>query len=404
MIENGKKKYRRKKGEGSFRLKDNGNLEYRFSYRNEYGEVKKKSVTGLDEEMCLDKAERFLELQEKKNRGINVESTIPDIVKMKYQADLEKNYVNEQGYSRNIANLGIIARSAIGNLPIIEITETQIDLFLRSITNYSNSVIGKVYQQLRQAFAIAFDKGLIEKNLMISQDLRCPKSKKKDKKVYAFTEEEQNRFVEGLMTYKVPKNRNNYKLQLLIELYSGMRMGEINALKPENIDLKNKVIHIRATVSRGLKYREFIKDGTKTYAGKRDIPIGNLLEPVLRKALEEKQENPENLIFYDYNKNGIIATYQVNSFYKRLCQKSGLEYHGQHSLRHTFATRCIEADVPPVVLKNWMGHKDIHITLDIYADVFNRMNFSAIEKFESYIASLEKEMERTHNGREQGER
>ena len=59
-------------------------------------------------------------------------------------------------------------------------------------------------------------------------------------------------------------------------------------------------------------------------------------------------------------------------------------------MRHTFATRCIEADIPPVVLKNWLGHTDIHITLDTYADVFNSMHNDSIMKLDSYISKLEK--------------
>ena len=61
---------------------------------------------------------------------------------------------------------------------------------------------------------------------------------------------------------------------------------------------------------------------------------------------------------------------------------------GQHTLRHTFATRCIEADVQPVVLKKWMGHKDIHMTLDVYADVFDSMHNNAMEKLEDHIKNM----------------
>ena len=47
-----------------------------------------------------------------------------------------------------------------------------------------------------------------------------------------------------------------------------------------------------------------------------------------------------------------------------------------------------EADVPPVVLKKWLGHKDIHMTLDIYADVFDSMHNSAMEKFEGHVLDM----------------
>ena len=91
------------------------------------------------------------------------------------------------------------------------------------------------------------------------------------------------------------------------------------------------------------------------------------------------------VIFYDYNKNSVITTSQVNSFYRRICEKADIEFHGQHSLRHTFATRCIEAGVKPVVLKNWLGHTNIHITLDTYADVYGSLNSASIETLEKYL-------------------
>jgi len=101
------------------------------------------------------------------------------------------------------------------------------------------------------------------------------------------------------------------------------------------------------------------------------------------------KKNPYGLIFYDYHKKDLITTNQVNSYFNRVSKRCGLEHRGQHCLRHTFATRCIEAEIQPVVLKNWLGHKDIHITLDTYADVFDRMNFGAVEKLEDHIKKLE---------------
>lgn len=63
-------------------------------------------------------------------------------------------------------------------------------------------------------------------------------------------------------------------------------------------------------------------------------------------------------------------------------------YHGQHALRHTFATRCIESGNQPVVLKTWMGHTNIHITLDVYADVFDKMNDKSVAQFDTYLDSI----------------
>lgn len=290
--------------------------------------------------------------------------------------------------SDNMSNLRIIEKSFIGDIPICELNEMQIDMFLRSLTHYSNSTIGKVFLQLKMAYREACNRDIIQKNIMFSNNLRCPKSDKPDKKVKALTRSEQAKFVAFLQNYKGQKNRNDYSRQLLIELFTGMRMGEINALTPECVDFEKGVIHIRSTVARGEHFRDFIKNGTKTDAGVRDVPIMKTLEPILKEAINKKSDNPLNLIFYDEQKNGIISTSQVNCFYKRVCEKCGIEKRGQHSLRHTFATRCIEANVPAIVLKKWLGHTDIHITLDTYADVFDSMNNDSIIKVDDYIVNL----------------
>lgn len=376
-------------GDGSFRERKNGKLEYRISYKDDNGLRQRKSFVGYDEEECLKKAQYFLEKIELRKIGIDMDVTIPELVKKRLKSDFEKNFVGIQGYSRNIGTLTIIEKSVIGNMPIAELTEAHVDVFLRTLTSYSNSVISKVYRLVRMGFDIAMNKEIIKRNIMLSPELRCPKSIKPNKKVRGLDEEEQALFLETINNHTVPKGRNDYKKQLLIELFTGMRMGEINALKVESIDFKKKIIRIRNTVSRGEDYRTFIKDGTKTYNGLRDIPMNKLVEPILQEAVQEMKKNPQGLVFYDHKKKEIITTSQVNNFYKRICAKCGLEDNGQHSLRHTFATRCIEAGVPPVVLKNWLGHKDIHITLDTYADVFDRMTFSAVSKLEEYIGAIE---------------
>lgn len=76
-----------------------------------------------------------------------------------------------------------------------------------------------------------------------------------------------------------------------------------------------------------------------------------------------------------------MGSNNVNAFYKRVLKKAGIKTRGQHSLRHTLATRCMEAGVPAVVLKEWLGHTDIHITIDTYSDVFNSPHNDSIVKY-----------------------
>ncbi len=370
------------KEKGTFRITKSGSVEYRFPYYDEFGKRRIKSVTARTEEACLDRADDFIEDYKNRTIGVDYDATIADILRKKAESDYKKNYTGIQGYDRSLKTIQIIERSVIGHIPIADIKEFQLEVFLENITTYSNTMISKIYSMLCSAYRLAYNKGLIQNNYMLSRDFRCPKSQKKDKKVRGLTEEEQKKLVKTLEEHKVPYGRNTYKKQLLIELYGGLRMGEVNALKPENIDFKKGFIHVERTISRGLNSESFLKDEPKTAAGVRDVPISNILEPILREAIAEMKDNPYGLIFYDHIKDGLIETTQVNCFYRRMCEKAEIEYNGQHALRHTFATRCIEAGIPALVLKNWLGHTDIHITLDTYADVFNRMHLGSIKKFE----------------------
>ena len=388
--EEGSAKKRGKRGIGSIRKTKYGTYEYRISYYDEFNKRRVKSFTCATVDECVDRAEKFKEEQKrKKTRYVNMNATVSEILRNKARVDYEKNHTGEQGYDRTLSTIEILERGGIGYMRIADIRPLQIEEYLSSITYYSNAVIGKIYSLLRSAFRIAYDAKIIEFNYMLMPELRCPRSDKPDKKVRALTDEEQRALLEVLENHSVQYGRNDYKLQLLIELYSGLRMGEINALRPENIHLKKGYIHVESTVSRGLDNRPFIKAGAKTYAGTRDVPISRTLRPILEKALADAKPNPYRLLFYDYGKDSVIETTQVNCFFRRVTEKAGIPITGQHALRHTFATRCIEAGVPAVVLKKWLGHTDIHITLDTYADVFARMDFSATDKFDDLMESME---------------
>lgn len=379
---------RAERGTGSIRLKDNGKYEYRITYKDPYGNSRRKTFTSYYEDECYEMCEEFLMNLDKMNYGVRMEATIPDLVEAYYQRRLDMNYVQLQGYHRSMETLKIIRRSLIGGMPIQAVEKEHILIFLRSITKYADSTIEKLYLQLQRAFALAVNKKIIKENLMLDEDLVRPKSKKPTKEIVSLTQEQQKIFLDALNDHNPPAYRNTYKKQLILALNTGMRMGEINALKKSDIDFKRKVIKVRRTISLGEKSIPFLNETTKTDAGRRDIPFTEAVEKLLREVIAESKPNPDNLLFYDYNNMKLITTNQVNSFFNRICKKAGLEITGQHALRHTFATRCIEAGVEAIVLKKWMGHTDIHVTLDTYADVFDSMHNNSINKLEAHMITI----------------
>lgn len=376
---------------GSFRITRSGSIEYRIGFYDDAGTRRIKSFTGDTKEECLARADEFIRKHEMRLLVIKTDATILDVIEAKINNDYAKNYIGEAGYDRSLYYLSIIQDSFLADIPIKRVDTSMLSDFLDGIREYSNSVIRKVYGQLRMAFKLAYGKKLIEHDPFTSGIIQCPRSERKDKVVRAMTEEEQKQFIEVLNEHKVPYGRGSYRLQLMLELYTGMRMGEINALKPEDINFKGGYIHIKATIARGRNSKSYYKPYPKTDAGVRDVPISHISEGLLREALAEMRDNKEGLIFYDFNKDDVVETHQVASFYRRVCAKTKIPCCGQHALRHTFATRCIEAGVPAIVLQKWLGHTNIHITLDRYTDVFERMHLSSVDKLEGYIDRIREE-------------
>lgn len=377
-----------RKSEGCFVVRNNGRLEYRFFYIDEYGQKKRKSISGGSREECCRRADEWLQKYMESIKPLDQSSTITDILQRKYEGDYEANHIGESTLRSKRELLRIIGKNVIGTIPISMVGINEIEEFGVSVKHYSNRVIEALYQCLKAAFAIAEEEAIITNNPMKSKRVRKPKSDRRDKKVRALTRNEQSRLIDTMNTTEPPYGRNDFRLQLFIELYSGMRMGEINALKPDDIDLEKNIIRVHSTISIGTDNKPFIKEGTKTQNGNRDVPISRALEPYLREALERQKPNKLDLLFCDRYSGKPLRTSDVSNYFSRICKKAHIEPRGQHALRHTFATRCIEAGISPVVLKKWLGHSDIHITLDTYTDVFSELNDGSVKLVDDYLKNL----------------
>ena len=377
-----------RKSKGCFVVRNSGRIEYKFFYENEYGQRKRKSISGGSKGECLQRAEMWLHKYKESIKPLDQTSSITDILRQKIESDYRANLIGESSLRSKTTNLKIIENNYIGTIPIIMVGINDIDAFGISVKHYSNAVIEILYQYLKTAFAIAEEEAIIAYNPMKSKRIRRPKSDRGDKKVKAFTKEEQDRLIDTMIKTEPPYGCNDFRLQLFIEMYSGMRMGEINALKPDDIDFEEGVIHVRSIISTGLDGKPFVKEGGKTQNSIRDVPISRTLEPFLREAVSRQLLNKQTLLFCDRHTGQPFYTSQSNSCFRTICRKANVEPRGQHALRHTFATRCIEAGVQPVVLKKWLGHSDIHITIDTYTDVLKEMNNDAIGMLNEYMITL----------------
>lgn len=121
----------------------------------------------------------------------------------------------------------------------------------------------------------------------------------------------------------------------------------------------------------------------KTYAGKREVPLDPILDKPLKEQFEHYEPNKTDLLFTFEGR--IIKSSTINTVLKRICKQLALSSRiSNHTLRHTFGTRCIEAGLPPVVVQRIMGHKDIKVTLNTYTSVLNKFKTEEFNKVALY--------------------
>lgn len=351
------------------------------------GNKKRKTIYGTNVKTVQQKIDEFQ--KELSNLyGDERNQTLSQLIKKEADTDLALNNIKESTYTRRLDTLKIIEKHKISKLKIKDINDKIIKSFLIFIVNYgySNSSIKKAYSLLKQTLTNAYNRGVINENLFLKYNIKLPKSNKKEKEIIPLNENEQKAFTEAAEKYK-PKFEDmfNKNLQPLIELYSGMRMGEVNALRLCDIDLENKKIFVNGTIERGPKGIPFRSSQTKTNSGMRKIPINSKLEKYIRLALDNYIPNSEELIFFDKNNNRPFTTQSVNKVIETICKKANIRVISSHTLRHTYATRLVEYRVPIKIIQNLMGHKDIKITMNVYTSVLDDYENSAMtiinEKF-----------------------
>lgn len=306
-----------------------------------------------------------------------------ELMKANLRLKYDTNLISDAQYVRTSEVIKSIEKSSISSQRIDELNSEEIQEFLNSKKHLSNSSIEKIFFEFRQTFTYAMNKGYISRNPM--QEVIKPKSSKKDRKVRALTVQEQQEFTNWLTRQNI--NDFPYKNIYLIQMYAGLRIGEVLALKSYDIDLKNKKINVNKTLTKNLKNEIIIGNSTKTYAGIRDIPIPNSLYPYIVEQMsiaDNSEQNFEKLLFKPTNKPYTNRN-DVNSELKKILKYNwNIKDITTHSLRHTYGTRCIEAGMQPVVLQRLMGHTDIATTLNTYTDVLNEFKKEELEKVNAY--------------------
>ena len=170
-------------------------------------------------------------------------------------------------------------------------------------------------------------------------------------------------------------------LGVIVCLYTGLRIGELCALKWEDIDLEEKVIHVRKTLQRVYIEKDnnskIIINSPKTTSSIRRVPINNKLYEIL-KALKKEYKNEDFFLTGSSDKYIEPRTYQ--NLFKLMLADCKVKPYKFHILRHTFATHCIEVGMDAKSLSEILGHSNVSITLSRYVHSSDKIKKKFLEK------------------------
>ena len=208
-------------------------------------------------------------------------------------------------------------------------------------------------------------------------DIKFPTNHDK-KMVEVLSRENQRKLMDYLNDNFTFKN-----LGIVICLSAGLRIGELCALRWHDIDVEESIIKVRHTIQRiyitdegDRKYTKILIDTPKTKESIRDIPLSTNLSKIL-KPLKKVVKDEYFVLTNDINPTE-PRTYR--NYYKRLLNKLNIPDIKFHGLRHSFATRCIEANSDYKTVSVTLGHSNKSTTLNLYVHPNKEQKKKCIDK------------------------
>lgn len=278
-----------------------------------------------------------------------------------------------------------------GNVPIQNLSAMEIQKWINDLSKespvthkpMSAKTVRNIYLNLSAALEKAVKLDIIKKNPC--KNVVLPQRNKHQVTVY--DEMEIKKLIES-------SSGTDMELPIMIALNLGLRRGEMIALRWENIDLDNGIVHICENRIDGLN-GEVITKLPKSQAGIRDIPIS---ESMIQMLKGHKIEYLKKQLKYGvgYNKDDYVICqnngqpYKPFSFSKKFrtfLAKNNLRHIRLHDLRHTNASVMLSQGISPKVAQQRLGHSDFSTTMNIYSHVMKSMEVEAAQKLDDVLFS-----------------
>ena len=352
--------------------------------KNENGKLKYKRFTSDKQYIVIEKMREFEQgFTQIKNAN---KSYLSDFL-TGYIFNVKKNVLKPSSFDREVRT-GNLINKYIGNYTFEQLStpfiQTELINKLKD-DNYSYSTIHKVYVLLNECLQYAVDTDKLDKNPC--RLVKQPPKKMFEKKEIRWLSEDEIKFFkeQAVYKYKTGNDRYIYGLPISLIIYTGLRCGELAALKWSDIDFENKKIYVRKNIVTTYDYEDTerktrkvnLQASTKTSEG-RTIPLIKSAEDILNSIKSKYQEiNPDGFIINNSDKMVHVDT--ISDSYTNIAKTAGIENPlGIHTLRHTFASLLIKKGVDIKIVSDILGHKDVSFTYNIYVHILEEQKTQAM--------------------------
>ncbi|MCI5725544.1 site-specific integrase [Fusobacterium sp.] len=297
-----------------------------------------------------------------KNAG-SMDMTFTSLVE-KYFEDIEKRLkyntlINKKNKIRQWI-LPYLASKKLSEISISDIREIQNNLLSSNLKSSSknliNSYLSSIFDYSQKYYNMKFD-FVVEKNIA-KRDFITEKT---------IITQEQFKILLGT------ENKEIYKIAITILFWTGIRAGELLALKFGDFDIINKKLRINKSCC-GTSKKNKIITTTKSLKSNRSIDIGNDVIEAYKKLKElTYDKDDENFLFPN------ITQTIFSNYISKLGKKCNIEKLSPHSFRHSHTSYLLDKGVNILVISKRLGHQNVSTTLDIYSHVLDDMKNKLLE-------------------------
>ncbi|QOP45554.1 tyrosine-type recombinase/integrase [Sulfurimonas paralvinellae] len=304
------------------------------------------------------------------------EQTLNEFAQEFFDMQRARKEVREHVIDKNIAHYNKHIAPLFGDKKLVDIDIEELDKWqIQLLQNYKHLTVQKFRSVLFSILTEAVRYKRIQENPL--SFVKAPKLKHKiDEDINPFTETE---------LIKISHTAYGYMKNFIFLMVStGMRPGEIVALKWNDINFEKKFIRINKTVVRGNE------GDVKTYSSNRFVDMLPQAELYLQRQFELTGHH--EFVFLSSFHKQFYSHDIIGVNFKKILQKSGVEVRKLYNLRHTFASQMISKGADIVWVSKILGHKDVSITLKIYTKFIQEdddMRFKKIEKMGTILGTIE---------------